>query len=163
MDDFGAGDFDGFVIAEAVRVDTGPRGHIASVEIAVLVAYDAAVPPTVTLPVGPHGPRVAFQPGKTYFVTLHRTSDPSLPPLAVHPCGPAFEISSAAELDYLLALEDNKVVVDPARLAGTELALRRSVAAIPLPAYAAAGTLLVLLVGVLFTLATQRRGRRHRT
>lgn len=153
---FGAGGFDGFLIAEVTRTARGPSGSVSDIDLAVSVAFDAVVPRDVHLAVGPHGPLTTFQSGHAYFLTLHRATDSTLPPLFVDPCGPAFEVSSASDLNYLLSLRDDETVVDGGYLSNLRQSFSREALFVPLLAVASAVVALVIVAGVLSRLPRRR-------
>ncbi len=154
---FGAGGFDGFLIAKVTDTASGPSGSVSDIGLAVSVAFDAVVRRDLHLGVGPHGHETTFQPGHAYFLTLTELTDSTLPPLFVHPCGPAFEVASASELNYLLSLRNDETVVDSGYLSDLRHSLPREALSVPLPAMAGAAFALVVVAAVFFR-APRRRG-----
>ncbi len=153
---FGAGDFDGFLVATAVDTERGLSGEVSAATFQVAVAFNASVIPVSRLEVGPHGPQTSFVPGRTYFLTLHDGTDPAFPSLSVHPCGPAFEVSSTSQLNFLLGLRDDETVVDEELLSELQQGLPGLGFEVPL--VAVAGAALALVAGAGLFLMPRRRG-----
>jgi len=146
---FGAGGFDGFLIAKVTGTASGPSGSVSHIDLAVSVAFEVVVPRDLHIGVGPHGPLTTFQADHAYFLTLHKSTDSTLPPLFVHPCGPAFELSSRSELDNLLSMRVDETVVDDGLLAELRRGLPPTGFEVPI--------LLTIVTAGAFLILSQRR------
>jgi hypothetical protein len=161
QDNLGEAGFDGFVVGSIVAAEVGPNGGPSEIDVAVAVAFDAAVSSELHLVVGPHGPRTDLDVGRTYFLTLHHVTDPELTgTISVHPCGPAYELRSAGDLDTLLRLSDDEIVVDPALLAQLQIALPRPSGTQVLLVPVVLAGLVVAAAAIFLTLRGPRQGAR---